>query len=314
LLKYLLGGTGTLTLFASLREAADHDGLGDADTVVLDLPGDAADTTVAQVRHRYRGELIVLAERGHASPDAAPDPAWTLLERPFSALALGTALGLPGFDTTTETASKAERHPLVAGPQTGGLAQPTPADRKAAPRRAPLATAGAGRVGLVERVSRALVALTRGWQSRRRVRVAGLSAFTLVAFTVAFVLAAQGRCGPGCDALGTGFSPAPTIAPSRSSAPSTTGPKLATTTTVTQAGPAGTGAFWGATGGRLATATTGRQATTTTGKPSPVGGPGPTTPTTRPPTTTAPTTTTPTTTTPTTTTPTTTTSLTTGGA
>ncbi|MDP9207092.1 MAG: hypothetical protein M3O65_01055, partial [Actinomycetota bacterium] len=95
LLKYLLGASGTLTRFAGVREAADQDGLGDADTVLLDLPRDGAGTTLAQLRHRYRGELIVLADRGQASPEAAPDPAWTLLERPFQAADLGAALGLP---------------------------------------------------------------------------------------------------------------------------------------------------------------------------------------------------------------------------
>ena len=83
LLKYLLGASGTLTRFATLREAGDRDGLDNADTVVLDLPREGGDTTLAQVRHRYRGELIVLADRGHGRPEAAPDPAWTMLERPF---------------------------------------------------------------------------------------------------------------------------------------------------------------------------------------------------------------------------------------
>ena len=69
--------------------------------------------------------------------------------------------------------------------------------------------------------------------------MAGFSVFALVAFTVAFALAAQGgRCGPGCDALGTAFSPAPTVAPASSNAPTTTGPKRPTTTTVAKA-PAG---------------------------------------------------------------------------
>ena len=37
-------------------------------------------------------------------------------------------------------------------------------------------------------------------------RVAGFSVLALVAFTVAFALAAQGaHCGPGCDAFGTVF-------------------------------------------------------------------------------------------------------------
>jgi hypothetical protein len=302
LLKYLLGASGTVTRFTGVREAADRDGLVDADTVVLDLPRENADTTLAQVRHRYRGELIVLADRGHGRSQAAPEPAWTLLERPFSAVDLGTALGLPGLDAATAPGPKADRHPPVeiktARPLPAALAGPAggaaaPADVKAAARRAPswapFVAAGTARAGLVDRVSKLVVALSQGWQAKRRVRVAGFSAFALVAFTVAFALAAQGgRCGPGCDAFGTVFSPDPTVAPAESSAPSTTGPKRATTTTTAaKAGPGGTGAFQGVSGGRLATTTTTeRQATTTTGKPSPGGG----APTTRPPTTRPPTT------------------------
>jgi hypothetical protein len=315
LLKYLLGASGTLTRFTGVREAADRDGLADADTVVLDLPREGADTTLAQVRHRYRGELIVLADRGHGRPEAAPDPAWTLLERPFSAVDLGTALGMPGLDAATAPGPKAEprpeakadRHPPVelrtARPLPAALGGPAdakaPADVKAAARRAPswapfAAAAGSAQAGLVDRVSRAMLALTEGWQAKRRVRVAGFSIFALVAFTVAFALAAQGgRCGPGCDALGTAFSPAPTVAPASSNAPTTTGPKRPTTTTTATA-PSGTSALRGVSGGRPATTTTVRRATTTTRKPSPTTRP----PTTRPPTTptTAPPTTPPTTT------------------
>ena len=316
LLKYLLGASGTVTRFTGVREAADQDGLADADTVVLDLPRDGADTTLAQVRHRYRGELIVLADRGHGHPAAAPDPAWTLLQRPFSAVDLGTALGLPGLDAATAPGPKVDprpgpgvkvdRHPPVeirtARPLPAALGGPVPADVKAAAKRSPswmpfAAAAGNAQAGLVERVSRLVVTLTEGWQAKRRVRVAGFSVFALVAFTVAFALAAQGgRCGPGCDAIGTVFSPDPTVAPASSSAPSTTGPKRPTTTAVKAT--AGTGAFRGVSGGRLATTTTGRRATTTTRKPSPGGSPTTRPPTTRPPTTTP--TTEPPTTTPTT--------------
>jgi hypothetical protein len=301
LLKYMLGASGTLTRFTGVREAADHDGLADADTVVLDLPPEGSDTTLAQVRHRYRGELIVLADRGHGRPKAAPEPAWTLLERPFSAVDLGTALGMPGLDAATPPGPKAEprpeakadRHPPVelrtARPLPAALGGPTdakgPADVKEAARRAPswapfAAAAGSAQAGLVDRVSRAMVALTEGWQAKRRVRVAGFSIFALVAFTVAFALAAQGRCGPGCDALGTAFSPAPTVAPASSNAPTTTGPKRPTTTAAAR-GPSGTSALRGVSGGRPATTTTLRRATTTTRKTSPTTRP----PTTRPPTT-----------------------------
>jgi hypothetical protein len=291
LLKYLLGASGTLTRFTGVREAADRDGLDEADTVVLDLPRDGADTTLAQVRHRYRGELIVLTDRGrHRHHGVAPDPALTLLERPFSAVDLGTALGLPGLDAATAPGpkagsrpgpgSKADRHPPVeirtARPLPAALAgaAAAPADVKAAARRSPswapfAAAAGNAQAGLVERVSRLMVTLTEGWQAK--------------------------RCGPGCDALGTAFSPAPTVAPASSSAPSTTGPKHTTTTAVKAT--AGTGAFQGVSGGRLATTTTERRATTTTRKPSPGGSPTTRPPTTRPPTTptTEPPTTTPTT-------------------
>jgi hypothetical protein len=299
LLKYLLGASGTLTRFTGVREVADRDGLADADTVVLDLPRDGADTTLAQVRHRYRGELIVLADRGrHRHHGVAPDPALTLLERPFSAVDLGTALGLPGLDAATAPGPKADRHPPVeiktARPLPAALAGPAgdaaaPADLKAAAKKAPswapfAAAAGNAQAGLVERISRLVVTLTEGWQAKRRVRVAGFSAFALIAFTVAFAVASQGQCGPGCDAIGTVFSPDPTVAPASSSAPSTTGPKRTTTTAVKAT--AGTGAFRGVSGGRLATTTTERRATTTTRKPSPGGSPTTRPPTTRPPTTT----------------------------
>jgi hypothetical protein len=143
------------------------------------------------------------------------------------------------------------------------------ADVKAAARQAPVRAVPAappGKLDLVDRVQRALVALTQGWKARRRVRVAGFSAFALVAFTVAFAMASQGRCGPGCDAFGTVFSPEPTIAASQSTAPSTTGPKRSTTTAAPRSGSPGAGAFEGISGGRLATTTT-RQATTTTSRP-----------------------------------------------
>jgi hypothetical protein len=170
------------------------------------------------------------------------------------------------------------------------------ADVKAAARQAPVRAVPAappGRRDLVDRAQRALVALTQGWKARRRVRVAGFSAFALVAFTVAFAMASQGRCGPGCDAFGTVFAPAPTIAASQSTAPSTTGPKRSTTTAAASAAP-GTGAFRGISGGRLATTTTRQQATTTTRRPVATTRPATTRPATTKPTTpptTAPTTT-----------------------
>ena len=210
---------------------------------------------------------------------------------------------------------KADRHPPVeirtARPLPAALAGPAgaaavPADLKAAARKAPswapfAEAAGNAQAGLVERVSRLVVTLTEGWRAKRRVRVAGFSAFALVAFTVAFALASQGQCGPGCDALGTAFSPAPTVAPASSSTPSTTGPKRSTITTAAPGGSPGTGAFRGISGGRVATTTTTERRATTT-RPATTR-PATTRPPTTRPTTTAPPTTEPPTTAPPTTAP-----------
>src|SRR5829696_1841054 len=168
LLKFLLGASGTLTRFATIREADDREGLQDADTVVLDLPREGADTTLAQVRHRY----------------VAPDSALRLLERPFSAVALGTALGLPGLDAATAPGPKPDRYPPVEiraarsiPAALGGPAEGKgPADVKAAVKRSPSfasfgAAAAGAQAGLVERVSRVVATLTQGWQAKRWVRV-----------------------------------------------------------------------------------------------------------------------------------------------
>jgi hypothetical protein len=210
---------------------------------------------------------------------------WTLLERPFSAVALGTALGLPGVDAAIAPGPKAEKSdryppveirtarpvpPTLGGPATDQGPAGVKAAAKRSPAWAPFAAAGGAQAGLVEWVSRVVAALTQSWQAKRRVRVVGFSAFALVAFTVAFALAAQGgRCGPGCDAFGTVFSPEPTVAPASSSrVASTTGPKRSTTTTATPSGLAGAGAFRGVSGsgGQLAVTTTmtERQVTETT--------------------------------------------------
>jgi hypothetical protein len=285
-LHHLLDPADRLSRVGSLRQLAESRALEVADVVVLDVPPEDRAAAVGQVRQRYLGPLVVLGAGEDRPGRLRLDDASTLLARPFSAEELRAAL---------------------AGP---GLAEPAP--RKAAPARAPLThapltrtpAAPPGRPDLVDRVQRLLVALTQGWQGQRRVRVAGFSALALLAFTVAFAMAAQGHCGPGCDAFGTGLSPAaPTLAPASSAAPPTTGARGAATSTTARAGSPATGALAGISGGRLATTTTERWATTTTRKASSGGGgPGTTTPTTRPATT-APTTTAAPTTAPTTTAP-----------
>jgi hypothetical protein len=311
-LSHLLDPADRLSRIGSLRELAESRALDSADVVVLDVPAGERADAFGQIRRRFLGPVVVLVAKGDRGGGLHLDDAATLLTRPFSAEDLGAALAVPGrpaspspwFGTpvdpsagTTSAAASAGAGMQAAAPagaaalaadSTGAgtpLGTPVPpagtgaVDLKAAARQAPVRRAPAappGQLDLIDRVQRLLITLTQGWQARRRVRVAGFSIFALVAFTVAFALASQGRCGPGCDAFGTGFSPIPTIASASSLAPSTTGPKRSTTTT---AATSGTGAFGGISGGGGAgtttTTTTEPQATTTTKKPA----------TTRPPTT-----------------------------
>jgi hypothetical protein len=317
LLKHLLGPTHGLTRISTLQDALDRGDLDDADAVVFDLPRDGSDTDIVRLRHRFRGRLVVLVQPGHNSRGLPADWSWMLLPRPFSVGDLEAALGLPGRERTRPavTATRAARHegpalvPAPAAPApaaTPGPPAPAPdpasaAAVKAAARRAPSYAEHAARwarqgpVG--QRMAHLLAMLTQGWKARRRNRVAGFSALAAVTFTIAFVLAAQGRCGPGCDALGTAVAPVPTIAPSESSAPPSTAARRAPSTTGPKGVAPATGAFEGtASGGLLAPATTVARATTTTRRPA--GGPA-TSPPTSPPTT-APTTTPPTTAPPTT--------------
>ena len=317
-LNHLLDPTDRLSRIGSLRELAESRALDSADVVVLDVPVEDRAAAVGQVRRRFLGALVVLVAKGDDSGGLRLDDAATLLTRPFSAEELGAALAVPGRPAGAGTASAdpagapspSTWFGTPAATATGAgapLGTPVPpagaaaVDVKAAARQAPVRPAPAappGPLDLVDRVQRLLITLTQGWQARRRVRVAGFSAFALVAFTVAFALAAQGgRCGPGCDAFGTVFAPGPTVAPDSSRTPSTTGPKRSTTTA--PGGSPGTGAFRGISGGGAATTTTERRATTTTRKPTTTrpattrpATTRPTTPTTAPTTTAAPTTTT----------------------
>jgi hypothetical protein len=312
-LHHLLDPADRLSRIGSLRELAESRALEAADVVVLDVPPEDRVAAVGQVRRRYLGPLVVLVDRGDSTRRLTLDDACRLLRRPFSADELGAALAdvglgrarpLVGPEVAVSVGAMAETAPAAGAASAAGSGGAA-VDPKAAARPAPVRRAPAGppgRLDLIGRAQRLLLTLTQGWQARRRVRVAGFSAFALVAFTVAFaVAAAQGRCGPGCDAFGTGFTPAPTIAASQSTAPSTTAAKR-TTSTTTRAGAPATGAFAGISGGRLAATTTTRKATTTTRKAAVTTRPAttrpattqstapPTTPTTAPPTTAPPTT------------------------
>ena len=264
-LGHLLGPADRLSRVGSLRELAGSRSLDAADVVVLDLPDEDRAAVVGYVRRRYRGRLVVLAGEGERPGRPLPDDACRLLTRPFSveelAAALGVrdaALGVPGAVTAAAAAAAA----LPAAQRAGVTPATGTAPAHPAARPAPVALAGRLDL-LVDRAQGLLVALVEGWRAHRQVRVAGFAALVLVAFTVAFALAAHGRCGPGCDPLGTGLSPVPTIASVESRPPSSTHPGHPTSTTVIRAGSPGTGAFLG-TSGRRRTTTSGQGAASTT--------------------------------------------------
>jgi hypothetical protein len=282
-LGHLLGPADRLSRVGSLRELAGSRSLDTADVVVLDLPDEDRAAAVGQVRRHYQGPLVVLAGEGARAARPLADDACTLLTRPFSVDDLAAALSVPG-------------RTLAAAPSpAGGVVPAVPAAPAAAPRRLDR---------LADRAVALLVALVEGWQTRRQVRVAGFAALAVVAFAVAFALAAHGRCGPGCDPLGAGLSPAPTIASVGSRAPSPTGARHPASTTIIRAGTPGTGAFLGSSGRRRASTTSERSApSSTTRRPvttrpattRPASTPSTAPPTTAPPTTQPPTTPPPTT-------------------
>ena len=277
-LGHLLGPADRLGRVGSLRELAGSRSLDTADVVVLDLPGEDQAAAGRQGRRHYRGPLVVLAGEGAPPAEPLAEDACTVLARPFSVDELAAALSVPG--RTLAAAAAARWSPA---------ARAAPA-LPAAPGAAP------GRLDrLADRAVVLLIALVESWRTRRQVRVAGFTALAVVAFAVAFAVAAHGRCGPGCDPLGTGLSP--TIASVGSRAPSTTGPRQPASTTIIRAGTPGTGAFLGTSGRRRAGTTSDRSAATTT-RPAttrPATTRPATTPSTAPPTTAPPTTKPPTT-------------------
>jgi hypothetical protein len=275
-LGHLLGPADRLTRLDSLREPPDGRLLEDADLVMLDLPDEDRATAVAQVRRRYRGPLIVLAGEEEEPGGSDLDGDCTLLARPFSVEQLSAALAGQSAPPPRPAAA-APTPPQAAGTPPRAAAPPAPAATPspapvvaAAPaRRDPLERARGLLLSLGDRGQRLLIELVEGWRTRRQVRVAGFGVLALLGFTVAFALAAQGRCGSGCDQLGTGLSPAPPITSVESrAAASTTRPKHPTSTTTIRVGPSGTGAFLGTPSPRRTTATSGwSPATTTTRAP-----------------------------------------------
>jgi hypothetical protein len=161
------------------------------------------------------------------------------------------------------------------------------ATAKQAPPRPGAQPGGAPETPRRNRLELLLAGLVHGWRARRAVRIAGFAGLAAVAFLVAFALAAQGRCGPGCNTLTGIISPASTLPEAGSSgASATTVRRLPPSTTTPTPG----SGVRGVPGGVLGSTTSTTRRTTTTRGSSPTTRP--TTPTSAPTTaTTLPTTT-----------------------
>jgi hypothetical protein len=313
----LLERDDRLTWLSSLREMAEWDEPAGVDAVVVDLSRRGRHATLEHLRRRYRGPLVVIVERGADTSDLPPDEARKLLVRPFVADDLRAALGLLPLEqrrrigfrppaaagalavaaATAPAALAGKAEALLAPPvgsrEAADLFEPAdggpPAaaldiDIKVAARPAPPRPggwpAGTQHVGSGRRrVELLLTEFAHAWRTRRWVRVAGFSTVCLLAFTIAFALAAQGRCGPGCDDLGTGVAPPPTYPLDVPDAPTTI--RRAPTSTAPPNPAPGNGDFKGASGSN--TSTTARASTTT--QPAQGGGGTTRPPTTRPTTT-----------------------------
>jgi len=161
------------------------------------------------------------------------------------------------------------------------------ATAKQAPPRPGAQPGGAPETPRRNRLELLLAGLVHGWRARRAVRIAGFAGLAAVAFLVAFALAAQGRCGPGCDTLTGIISPASTLPEAGSSgASATTVRRLPPSTTTPTPG----SGVRGVPGGVLGSTTSTTRRTTTTRGSSPTTRPttptsAPTTATTLPPTT-----------------------------
>jgi hypothetical protein len=150
-----------------------------ADVVIVDVPVEDRRAVCDEVRHFYRGPLVVLLHPGDNSHDLPPDRRRTLLTRPFSMRDLAVALAAPA-----PTSDPAARLRLVppSGAQDPGT---SPVGDK-------------GRTTVVQAIPR----LVRSLGKRRMVRVSAILGAAALAFIIAFGLANQGdRCPPRCDEL-----------------------------------------------------------------------------------------------------------------
>jgi hypothetical protein len=250
----LVGEERRLNLIGSPAELARR-GLA-PDVVLVDLPAERRGAGCRQVRHHYRGPLIVLLDQGEDDRDLPRDHNRTLLTRPFWMHELATALAA---SAPAAPASDPAGHPRGR--------------RVAAP---------------------AVLRLWNRVRDRRLVPVAVFSATLLLMGASALVV--QDRCGPACDVPASNGPARPSTTVSRVvAAPKPTGSgtsMVRPTTTRRRFDPTvdGDGRAATATSGRT------RMTTTTAGSsraaaPGPTSPPDPTRPpSTAPPTTAPPTT------------------------
>ena len=278
-LSRLLIGDGQLTQVDSLLVATEPGELASQDAVVVDVPRRGRGTTLEHLRRHYRGPLVVLVEWGADAGDLPHDDARTLLARPFAADQLRAALGLPPLEQRRRAGSLPPAEAVAASPaavptaaalarkaamldappvgsgETVGLLEQTdvgprgsdagPADLQAAAPLEPPRRRG-WPVGLRhtsprrQRVELMLSELAHGWRTRRWVRVAGFSTVSLLAFLVAFLLAAQG----GDDLVPTQVAPPPTYPLDLTDTPTTVSRQPSST--VGQGTTPGSGGFKGA--------------------------------------------------------------------
>ncbi|MDQ3765677.1 MAG: hypothetical protein M3460_31005, partial [Actinomycetota bacterium] len=153
-----------------------------ADVVIVDVPAEDRRAVCEQVRHHYRGPLIVLLHPGDNSHDLPPDRSRTLLTRPFSLreLVVAVAASVPA-PPASDSAGRL------------GLLLPHGAqDRRANPDW------DNGRSTVAQAVPRP----GRSWRERRLVRVLAILVPAALAFIAAFGLLDQSdRCPPRCDEL-----------------------------------------------------------------------------------------------------------------
>ena len=153
-----------------------------ADVVIVDVPAEDRRAVCEQVRHHYRGPLIVILHPADNSHDLPPDRNRTLLTRPFSVRELAAAVAA---SAPAPPASDPAGRPgllLHRGAQDRSADQDWEKGHNAVAQAAPR--------------------LVRSWRKRRLVRVSAILVPAALAFIGAFGLADQSdRCPPRCDEL-----------------------------------------------------------------------------------------------------------------